>query len=1023
MKVQPKPSLPLQNSKDSEVFCPPLSSSQAVAALSPFGLLAFATRNVVRVYDYEARTKVFTLVLDCQDITAVSWRPEVNKGTFLAVGDQAGLITVVDLTTGDRTEARGDSQVSAMVWDWDLCLLYACLHDSLTIINFKTSEVSQYHLRIRPSHIALDAFGLSSLIVYEANSPNLEVISLEPDFHSKKVSLECDLLQAEFCPWTSDNLLVLTKQSLYQYAIKTEELTCLIGAGRPSYCQFVLSRSTNAAFVMVQDDSSISVWSGMSDAEAKVSMLECIYQSKSLLGNSPFASLQGVFSLNPNSLSFGLMNNTSAYLFDLELPPLKTDSTKLTMTQGFNFDFMPTTVVCSKAGVFCNDHELMIVSKASFEVFHRRRFPFTIQKVLKLPDKTLVLSSKNELYEYSSSNGVYKSLFSFSESILDIVACSKKLAVLGQKTVSLLNPKTFDCVARANIDKQAYAVAFVDEHSLAISLEYGVWVWKPGSDESYCVETGSCYEKMVRSGSDLLLLDFDGKVYSLEAPELPVESEVLDICSTSGRIFHTIERSNSALYTHAKWTSPSLISASSRLYLRTLLTMTPVSDLTRGLEERELPKDLKVCLQTIKANWMKYFKDDDDLFNRLLNYAKLIGSRREHRFWTLAYQSCHELMMKQLEPRQIQSTQSLQPKLGEVSLSMHTLREYETPTKFNKPRVVTPTPGRTRKITRQKTTPKPKTNENASRETSKRTRSMHSSPFEPDGNKKRSISPMIGREHPTVKKVKREGIPADNTDTLLQLAVNTSNLLSTKSDGKVSASVRNSMSYFYSNPKKTTEADGKLEKIKGLLSPHVQVVMRVYKACTIAASVSPAVYNDTLLQGSKLLEEEGMFEEASELLFLTGKGLEACLVLQNAGLWSHASKSKIGSEELSLINMRWAYNLMKQGRTSLSLEVALSSLHLNRVIQILELSGLGELAFSYACFLESRRILQRSQWHKAAAPYVNSQSELSTKISELLKGDGAADYSGPQASQSLLKLKTEFKLKLCSFPWLSSRVF
>jgi hypothetical protein len=397
--------------------------------------------------------------------------------------------------------------------------------------------------------------------------------------------------------------------------------------------------------------------------------------------------------------------------------------------------------------------------------------------------------------------------------------------------------------------------------------------------------------------------------------------------------------------------------------------MSQVSDVDRSLEEKELPRELRGCLPFIKATWVRHIKDDDDLFTRLLNYARLIGSRRELRFWTLAYQSCHDLMMRQLDPKPVASTQSLHARvLGEPNMSTKTFREYETPTKYNKSRVVTPTPGRTRKATRMQTIAQPKAKENYHhRDISKRTRSMQNSPFD---SKKRSLSPMVGRDHPTVKKVKREVISAGNTDTLLQLAVNTSNLLSAKSDGKLTTSVRNSMTYFYSNPRKEHETESRLEQLKSLLVPHPQVVVRVYKACTIAGSISSRTYHDTLQQGARLLEEAGLHEEAAELLFLAGKGLEACLSLQNAGLWNVASKAKIAIEDLSLVNIRWAQHLMTQGRTSLALEVALSSLQFNRVIQLLELLGLDDLAFSFACFLESRRVIQRSQWHKAAEPFV-----------------------------------------------------
>lgn len=1022
MKVQSCKPLPFQNSNDCEAFCPPSSSSSAVAALSPFGLLAYATQSVIRVYDVEARVKVFTLVLDCASITALSWKPEVSDGALLAVGDDAGTVTIIDLSTAEQRMTDIGGRVSVLVWDWDSSVVYACTSELLTAIDFKTSEVKLCTLNITPTHLALDAFGLSSLIVYSKGTTILELVYLGSEITSKTVAFADELLQVEFCPWAPENLLVLTTSALILYPLKADAPNCLIGPGTPSYSQFVLSRSTSASFVMVHQDSSISVWTGVCDAESKVVMLECVFQSKSLLGTSELQSLQGAFSLNPNNLSFGLMNQSRVYLFALELPLLKTDDAKLTMTQALSFEFAPTSVVCSSAGVFTNEVEVMIVSPSTFEVSHRRKFPFAIKKAVQTSGKLLLLSTNDTLYEYNTKIGVFKALYTFFEPVIDIAVGPKQLAVLTTTTVGLLNPKTLEYTAKASVDGTGFSVTILDETSVAVSLQHGVWVWR--SQESYCVETGTSYRRMVKTASKCLLLDFQGVLCRLEAPDVVIATGVLDLCPTTGRLYYADERRTTGIYLHDSGTSPALLSRTSRRYLRTLLTMTPVSDITRALDEVELPKDLKTCLASIKASWMKHIKDDDDLFTRLINYAKLIGSRREQRFWTLAYQSSHELMMRQLEPRQAESTQSLQSRqLCEANLSMQTLREYETPTKYNRPRVVTPTPGHTRKNTRLKTASKPKTNENGLREASKRTRSMHSSPFSMETAKKRSVSPMIGREHPTVKKVKREGIPTDNTDTLLQLAVNASNLLSTKSDGKISATVRNSMSHFYSNPKKQSETDSKLEKIKGLLVKHPQVSMRVYKACTIAASVSPSVYNDTLQQGAKLLEEECMHEEAAELLFLTGKGLEACVSLQNAGLWSIASKAKIGAEELGAVNMRWAYHLMKQGRTSLSLEVALSSMHLNHVIQILELSGLDELAFSYACFLESRRIIQRSQWHKAAVPYVNATAEISVELAEKLKRDGAADYSGPYASQSLLKLKTEFRSKLSASPWLTSRVF
>jgi hypothetical protein len=1101
-------------------------------------------RQVVRVYDSKAKVKILTLIFDTQHITALAWRPETTDGTFLAVGDEEGKVTVVDLLTAERSEVEVGGAVTALLWDWDSSLLFACSDLTLTMINLRSLEVALIVLPITPSHLALDPFGLSSIVAYEAETSALVLVLMEPEITVKPVALALELIQVEFCPWAAESLLVLTKDSLLLYSTKTEQLSLLISSSMASHSQLVLSRSTNTALVILHTDSSIALWTGFSEAEAKIASLDCVFKSKCLLGPCQASAFQGAFALDGNCLGLGLMANAKVYLFDLELPQMRSDLAQLRLTQTYDFDFSPTSVVCSLTGVYYNPTELLVLSPSTSEVSHRRKFPFVLQKVLKASDKLLLLTAASELYEYSLNTGVYKLQLTFDEAVLDFAVNSKYIAVLRTQQLYLLRRRTYETLSITEFTGDASAVAFLEDGSVAVSLDYGVWVCRPGGSDGglmgnrptkpkisqpsssppdalsspqigidgtlisddYCIETRLPYKRMVFAPSGHLLLGFDGTLFDLSNPASDIASEVLDVCPVSCKPFYAHLQAEPGIFTHSSVSCPALLPAASQRYLRTLLTMTQVADIDRSLEDKELPRELRSCLPYLKSTWLRHVKDDDDLFTRLLSYAKLIGSRREQRFWTLAYQSCHDLMMRQLEPRPVASTQSLHARaLGEPNMSTKTFREYETPTKYNKSRVVTPTPGRTRKTTRLRTVTKPKAKENyLHRDVSKRTRSMQNSPFDFD-SKKRSLSPMVRRDLPTVKKVKREVMAADNTDTLLQLAVNTSNLLLAKSDGKLTTSVRNSMTYFYSNPRKENETESRMEKLKSLLVPHPQVVLRVYKACTIAGSISSSAYYDTLQQGARLLEETGLHEEAAELLFLSGKGLEACLSLQNAGLWNVASKAKIAIEDLSLVNIRWAQHLMTQGRTSLALEVALSSLQFNRVIQLLELLGLDDLAFSFACFLESRRVIQRSHWHKAAEPFVSLfktslaadractpsssgadlQGELSHEMTEGLKSAavlkevyavftraccyaghslhtehtedfcacygrsgkegartdeetlaaelgvakgalkrvGAADYAGPHTSQSLLRLKSEFRQRLTGFPWLISRVF
>ena len=121
-------------------------------------------------------------------------------------------------------------------------------------------------------------------------------------------------------------------------------------------------------------------------------------------------------------------------------------------------------------------------------------------------------------------------------------------------------------------------------------------------------------------------------------------------------------------------------------------------------------------------------------------------------------------------------------------------------------------------------------------------------------------------------------------------------------------------------------------------------------ACLVAGFVSPQMQVAAITSSADRLCAAGKLPLAVPLLFLIGRGAEACERLQRAGRWEHAAtlaKASLPASERDTVLGKWAEHLLASGEHQRGIEVLLS---LGRVQEVAE-RLLEQSAFDKAALL------------------------------------------------------------------------
>ena len=106
--------------------------------------------------------------------------------------------------------------------------------------------------------------------------------------------------------------------------------------------------------------------------------------------------------------------------------------------------------------------------------------------------------------------------------------------------------------------------------------------------------------------------------------------------------------------------------------------------------------------------------------------------------------------------------------------------------------------------------------------------------------------------------------------------------------------------------------------------------------CLAAGAVSAAHQRAALLAVADKLCESNQLGQAVPLLFLAGRGDDACVRLQRAGQWAQAAtlaKASLPPKERGAVLSRWAEHLHARGETGRAIEILIS---LGRVQEVTE---------------------------------------------------------------------------------------
>jgi len=202
--------------------------------------------------------------------------------------------------------------------------------------------------------------------------------------------------------------------------------------------------------------------------------------------------------------------------------------------------------------------------------------------------------------------------------------------------------------------------------------------------------------------------------------------------------------------------------------------------------------------------------------------------------------------------------------------------------------------------------------------------------------------------------------------------------------------------------------------------------------CVVASFCGARTQTAALAAAAECFTRSGKLSQAVPLLFLIGRGRDACRLLQGAGQWERAAvlaKASLPATERGAILFRWAEHLHARGDTQRSIEVLISLGRVQEVAErLLEAAAYdkaallilslreayearrGEIAgFAFRgaarVLLEYAAFLSRLSLHTYAIGYTSlacATADLFAKTAASGSGLGSCGASSASASDALL---------------------
>jgi len=135
-------------------------------------------------------------------------------------------------------------------------------------------------------------------------------------------------------------------------------------------------------------------------------------------------------------------------------------------------------------------------------------------------------------------------------------------------------------------------------------------------------------------------------------------------------------------------------------------------------------------------------------------------------------------------------------------------------------------------------------------------------------------------------------------------------------------------------------------------------------ACVVASFVGPRRQTETIAAVAKRFAAGGKLTLAVPLLFLIGRGVSACELLQRSGWWEHAAnlaKASLPPSDRAVILGRWADALLARGDVHRAIEILLSLGRVQEVAERLLEIGAFDKAALLLCSLREAHEARRGE--------------------------------------------------------------
>ncbi|CAG9317088.1 unnamed protein product [Blepharisma stoltei] len=267
-----------------------------------------------------------------------------------------------------------------------------------------------------------------------------------------------------------------------------------------------------------------------------------------------------------------------------------------------------------------------------------------------------------------------------------------------------------------------------------------------------------------------------------------------------------------------------------------------------------------------------------------------------------------------------------------------------------------------------------------------RTHSLNNSSFIDSGPKtevkkipgfKRDVSPQLKSSGNLRSKSKQ-------TESILQLAVNTANLLpackSEVSSRKTDVSpLKEKIKLYgvdYFNALSSSLKSNLAQTLLDSALSGADLYVNLLKACLISATQGHNVMKNAMSQAASSLELAHKFKEAAEIHILNENLSSACLCLQEAGLWQEAAAVSVNlskDEEISF-QVKWATKLYETSKFK-CIEALLYGCQYHKALQILvSIKEYHKAAFLIILYRE-RGIIVKENWTPGACQYFSLSEE------------------------------------------------